>query len=288
MQRKSSIVIVVLAVSITLSLTLIAVQQNGAPQSGAGRNQTNSSQVPQRGTKSNAGRDNERAAQNPIQITVTTPEKSPADKAAENQQREREVAAQETVAYFTRVLTFLAVIQAVITALALGASIRAANAAKNSADIAASTLRLTQRAHLFAVNWKLTDFEPGKFPLIEWSIKNSGSSPGRLIKANFNLLLAPDLTDATPVYGPEETDEGNFPIYPDIPYARSFRITKTGALSQSVHAAVIDGTHRLWFWGFFTYADPVGEHRFGWLVTYERDRNSVSVVQTKPGYNHAD
>jgi hypothetical protein len=90
-------------------------------------------------TDPQGGRSDQPKPQPPINITVTAPKPSAEDAHKEDQYRQREVAAQEDVRDFTRMLTILAVMQAVITLVALGASIRSANAAKMSAVAAESS-----------------------------------------------------------------------------------------------------------------------------------------------------
>ena len=103
---------------------------------------------PTPGNRTNAqrGNENQAAAQPPINITVTTPQPSTEDAKREEDRRNREVAADEDIRDFTRALTMLTIVQAFITFVALMFTIRAANAAKRSADIATEALHITERA----------------------------------------------------------------------------------------------------------------------------------------------
>jgi hypothetical protein len=140
MDRRLFIFSVVLAVSITLKPIPIALQ-------GGGQSSDSKSDKKDKG-KTNPRKKDKANPQIPIQITVTAPEISPDDKARSDAQREREVLAQEAIVSLTSALKTIAIVQAVITAVALLASIRAANAAKKSADIAANALHLTQGADI--------------------------------------------------------------------------------------------------------------------------------------------
>jgi hypothetical protein len=106
---------------------------------------TIASAQPQQDTKGNAAGNNKAQPQPPIQITVTTPDKSPADKAKEDKRQEREVAAQERVADFTRILTYAAIAQGLATFIALLYAIRSANAARSAAETANQSLRQAYR-----------------------------------------------------------------------------------------------------------------------------------------------
>ena len=79
----------------------------------------------------------------PINITVTTPEPSPADLEREREQNQRQVAAQESISGFTRVLSYTAIAQAIIMIFLLVATLRAANAARQSAETTAQSFQMT-------------------------------------------------------------------------------------------------------------------------------------------------
>src|SRR4051812_29481071 len=122
MDKKLITCFVGLVVTISLSsIHLIAQQRGERPNASAPK--PRDSPRSNNPTQREAGTDNQSPAQPPIQITVTTPEPSSADKAKADDQHEREIVAQETVAYFTRVLTFAVILQAIITGFILGASI---------------------------------------------------------------------------------------------------------------------------------------------------------------------
>jgi hypothetical protein len=107
---------------------------------------TRSQQASSNGTNAEGGRNDQSGAQPPINITVVAPKPSPEDTKRDEDRQDRNVTAQEDIRDFTRMLTILAFVQALITLGALGAAIRAANAAKTSANIARDALHLTERA----------------------------------------------------------------------------------------------------------------------------------------------
>jgi hypothetical protein len=168
---KFSIFSLVLAVSITLKPVPITALQ------GTGQSSVLQSGKQQK-AKPNSGKNNKTNSPTPIQITVTTPEISPADKAKADEQREREIVAQEAIVSLTRALKNLAFVQAFITAFALIATFIAANAAKKSAEIAEATLHLTQGADIHLQDVLLNPTPP---PLrdrtkLEFVFKNYGKS----------------------------------------------------------------------------------------------------------------
>jgi hypothetical protein len=161
------------------SVALIALVTTGA----------SAQSKPSAGDRSNPqrGRINQPQSQPPINVTVTTPQPSPEDAQRERNQRAREVASQEDIRDFTRALTILTIVQAGITLGALWVSIRAANAAKKSADVAERTMIETQRAFVLQDSIQpIGIFEPDARDLrrhvvtgfvIQASVKNSGNTP---------------------------------------------------------------------------------------------------------------
>jgi hypothetical protein len=121
-----------------------------------------------------AAKDQERAQQ-PIQITVVAPEVSAEEKARSENRDERNVSAQESIASFTAMLTAIAAVQIVLAVFAIGYSIRAANAAKVSADVARETLVISQRAFL-----NVSGFEIRPWGAITPSLSVSVVNTGRL------------------------------------------------------------------------------------------------------------
>jgi hypothetical protein len=102
------------------------------------------------------GRNNQQTAQPPIHVTVTTPEPSPETTKRQEDREERNVTAQEDVRDFTRALTVLTFIQAVIALVALVLSFKATSVATRSADVAEKSLRLLNQPWLDTADWKMT------------------------------------------------------------------------------------------------------------------------------------
>src|SRR5262249_3950649 len=92
-----------------------------------------------------AAANSEKRAETPIQVTVTTPEKSADDKEAERKRAERQDLTNEHIARYTFYLVVVGALQAVATFFAFGVSLRAANAAKQSADVATESLLMSER-----------------------------------------------------------------------------------------------------------------------------------------------
>jgi hypothetical protein len=106
-----------------------------------------------------------------ISVTVAGPTPSEEEKAREAKHRQDEVDAQVTVAAFTRSLFWVGVLQLVATGFAVYGAIRAANAAKTSAD----SLIFLHRAQLDCRNWEAN---------VEW---RTGNTPGYTDGANANF-----------------------------------------------------------------------------------------------------
>jgi hypothetical protein len=163
---------------------------------------------PKQDTKTNTAGNNKAQAQPPIQITVTTPDKSPADKAREDQRQEREVTAQERVADFTRILTYAAIAQGLATFIALLYAIRSANAARSAAETAADQLRraLTPIIEVATAHGDGTFYLHSTSPdrqrftyVLRMQLMNVGPAPARVLRIDWSCLITnePDIEVAS-------------------------------------------------------------------------------------------
>jgi hypothetical protein len=126
-------------------------------------------------------------AQPAINVTVQSPEPDPKLAQEDRENRQRNLDVQERIAKVTTALVWITAIQALFGSFAFLVAIRAANAAKKSADVADATLRLTQRAYLavsnISINW--AEGTSGNPPFIEFMISNTGRTPAELLSSQF-------------------------------------------------------------------------------------------------------
>ena len=81
-------------------------------------------------------------------ITVVVPEKSPEELDAEREQREREIAIQESISTFTGLIVIVGFLQVAVLVGGLIWTKRAADAAKKSADAARDSILMANRPRL--------------------------------------------------------------------------------------------------------------------------------------------
>ena len=129
----------------------------------------------------NGGSTNQSQSPPSIPATVIGPEPSPEATAKEEKYREREVMAAEDVRDFTRWLTFLTFVQAGLGLLGFGAAIRAANAAKESAETAHSAMWLSQRPIIDIDKLRIA-LTAGESLTFTFKVCNAGNVVARLIQ----------------------------------------------------------------------------------------------------------
>jgi hypothetical protein len=126
--------------------------------------------------KNAAAASSEKRTEPPIQIAVTAPEKSAEDKEAERKRAERQDLTNENIARYTFWLVLVGAGQALGTFFAFAVSLRAANAAKRSADVATESLLISERGYLSVRGGSATMFDEHSTP-IDVSLINRGRTP---------------------------------------------------------------------------------------------------------------
>jgi hypothetical protein len=160
---------------------------------------------------------------------------------------------------FTGVLAFNGLLQVALFVLQVGYGIRAANAAKGSADVATRTLKITQRGRLAIKDWKfdrsLSDTKDTIIDRVECSLVNVGATPVRLIGHYVGMWDNPRAVD----YRYRQFKRGDFtgmpvlaqdrhPLWIDLPKEISER-------------NVSRGTQELYIFVYVVYDDGFGDQR---------------------------
>jgi hypothetical protein len=180
------------------------------------------------------------------------------------------------LAIFTGVLAFGGLIQLNLLTRAERIAANAANAAKESADatkktaeIAEITLRVTQRAYIFADSFGVQDFGEGLAPSIVSRERNLGATPAYKVRsftatfgadwplpADFELPLVDRSKLSDPIVLPR-----------DVTYTRRVRLS--APLTQQQVAAIEAGTQRLIVFGRIEYFDRFDQPHFTkWCFSY--------------------
>lgn len=201
---------------------------------------------------------NQTESQPPVQVVVTLPEPSPQAAAKEDEYREREVVAAEDVRDFTKWLTVLTFVQAILGLLGFGIAIRAANAARQSAEVASAALTKIQRPFVvvneFVMGATYTEtIQAGKpqdiVYRIQPTLRNAGPTPTVNMTLRIGTMLRADLVpngfSFTYDSKPEQVVIG--------PQGSMF--TPTIVISSDDLVAVRNGTRQFYFWGEGIYRD---------------------------------
>jgi hypothetical protein len=163
---------------------------------------------------------------------------------------------------------------------------KAANAAERSADLAANTLEVSQRARLGIKKLKVTFYEDGRSHAAVF-LKNTASTPATIVESNFQTAtgLAEGVPDVPDFDSP--SNHHSFVVHPG--QTIEF-MPKWMKLTDAQRATVLSGEHVVLAWGFVKYRDifpgsPVHATRFGLLHNAKRQ---ITRGINKPGYNYAD
>jgi hypothetical protein len=244
---------------------------------------TTESQQPAKGA--GPGRANQSAPQPPINVTPTSPVPGAEENQRDEARQERNLAAQEDIRDFTRVLTIATVIQAVIGFFALLATFRAANAAKRSAEGAEQAVRLTQRANFAVGGWNIDGVANGQSPTrVAFRAVNIGHVTGTLIERYCMKAICDTLAD-TPIYRAARAERCSIPVAPRQALRQSFEIAPPVTADELAEIVRGDGRH-LWLYGYFKYTDGFNQTRtIGFCVRYQEGELRVAGPST---YNYAD
>jgi hypothetical protein len=197
------------------------------------------------------------AANPPINITITSPQPDPQIAKDERDDRLRNLAVQERIGQFTIYLFFVGLAQALASLLAFWVAIRAANAAKRSADIAAQALYTTQRAFIAADFHTTIIGHPATQQPVRWEIQikwdNTGLTTARPVKS----FISPHYIN------PADIDTFQFPSITTglQPHGTPPLAPKGGGTSGSVNVtieqlnAIRANTSALLICGYIEYED---------------------------------
>jgi len=219
----------------------------------------------------------------PLSVTVTQP-KSADELAYDRQQREQDRAIQQEIANTTRGLFWLAIVQSVLGGLGLLITMRAANAAKDSADVAKKTLWLTQRAEIAIATPGIINLAGDKAIGVKYEILNAGNSRADVTQTVARIRVAETLPD-TPEYKRGHVTGGHH-------IAAGKGVVRTVFMTQSVddpeRDAIAAGRKFVYVWGRVDYADVFEHmHVVGFVLQYLKDRNEFSLCPELPQYTYA-
>jgi hypothetical protein len=158
--------------------------------------------TPRNAADTKRGSDNQTPTQPPMNVTVTVPKPSPEETAREEKYRQREVVAAEDVRDFTGWLTFLTFIQAGIGFFGIWVAVRAANAAKASADAATAAnnhIKLLNKQWVRTSGWTCHEL-PGPKPQLpthlslSFRVTNGTPLPLTLERVKYHVIGAETVT----------------------------------------------------------------------------------------------
>ena len=203
---------------------------------------------------------NQQPAIPPINVTVTAPQKSAKELDAERQQRERETAIQEAISKFNGWLVVVGFMQVVAMAFGLLYTVRAANAAKKSADTAEQTLHLTQRAFVDIRNWGLIA-TIGSKPRLTCQIVNTGHTVAKNVRMEGDVQIRTVPLPDIPVW-PGYKDSGPGQVIGQNGI-RTSTVDGDDILTQEAMTQLNNGTpHRLYAWGRVRYEDVFNKTQY--------------------------
>jgi hypothetical protein len=153
------------------------------------------------------------SAQSPIQVTITAPQQSASDVQADRNQRQREMNIQERIANYTGWLVEIAIVQTVITLIAVLAAFWTLIALKQQVNANVDAARTAERQLLAATSPRIyvegvrvVNFNPDEEPVFFLRIANAGP-----VQAE-NVLVFIEVTYRTG--GIRPTADGNAILVP--------------------------------------------------------------------------
>lgn len=157
---------------------------------------------------------------------------------------------------FTYRLYSIAVDQADSAKISAEAALKAANAADSSVVVSKQSMRISNRAYLFAESLK-AKINHDHTVTIDYSVKNYGNSPARKTKVTIGCSVLKTFTD-TLAYHASDTAEISFPIPPGktVPYTK----TVTSKISEAnMKLYNMDSVH-VYVYGEIIYIDMFGDN----------------------------
>lgn len=234
-----------------------------------------------------AGKEQPSQPPTPVTVTVVQGPPTPDELRHDSDEREKDRAIQKEISNTTRGLLWLGIAQGVIGVGGLLITLRAANAAKQSADVATAALHMSERAYVGCTRWTIEGLERNDtLPIVRYRLINNGRTPATLLESGYGFS-----TDTALAEHPKYhfiRDEHRVPVAVNIPLDLRFAINH---VSEAQRRAVLatPPTLRLWFWGYVKYEDRFKDiHTTGFLVTYEAGVGSNLVLDQRPGYNYSD
>jgi hypothetical protein len=165
----------------------------------------------------------------------------------------------------------------------------AADAAQKSANTAETSLKKIGRAYLHVTHWQLFNFEPGKDAYAMCFIATAGQRPS-ILKGNFSDFCFSEKLPPIPNYIkiPSTYNGEPITIHPGMSTGLKCTIPKEKVADH--YETVRNGKERLYFYGYFTYEDPIdGEHKTTFFAWYDLSKGGGQFSQVYDlGYNTSD
>ena len=154
---------------------------------------------------------------------------------------------------------------------------QAADAATKSAETAAQTLHLTQRAYLIMSEWSLGNGSTHDAPLsITFDIMNVGHTPAMQVEIWMDSSVGSSLPELPRYEHPSPLE--NLPPTVILSYT----------WPQALPTSIAEGTF-LWIWGRITYYDVFGrQHQRGFCAQCDPHRHPGCSLHFVPGYVYDD
>lgn len=271
MSKRLFIFSVVLAVSITLKPIHTLGQQSEEPQKEEKKSQklpptkaqklsdtakSNSTKITDKNKTSQTNQANSPSTAPLLQAQPTTDQSKsdskPPDENMEIQRQNLEI--QRKLSRFTGLLVLVAFLQIIPIVIQAIWGIRAANAAKKSADVAKTALHLGQRAYLIAQRWEVKVFEAGRPPLVSAYVLNSGLSIAKNIRVEGNFRIRTSQLPDIPEWPGYEDSGAGQALGPNG--IKASTLEGDDMLTVEKMAQLADGiTSRLYVWGRISYFD---------------------------------
>ena len=240
-------------------------------------------------------------------ITILHPEKSPAELEQERQQRALDRAIQKEISNTTRGLFWLAIVTAIVSALALTISTKAANAAKDAAEAATrqanhaeDSVRQAKAAldatitasHVEQRAWvgviKVTAETKLDIPvLFKVHISNSGRTPATQLRIKCWCRVISAEKPFEPIYVPPEGHTGGIEssgvLFPNGTGQGFVRTAQP--FSDELHQAIARKEVMAYVWTRITYRDVFNEpHRTDYCAFWDGAQGFSATAE----YNEAD
>ncbi|MGP8052150.1 MAG: hypothetical protein ACLPYB_16295 [Desulfobaccales bacterium] len=252
---KRLIGIIILAILFVIT----ANAQSQQPTPGPGI-KGNPPQIYSPDSQQKAESDKRGTTESPLIVKTINPPKTAAEADQERSYQDEKASQNWWIVRFTGILAAVAILQFLALAfqawyLRKGFKITeiAANAAKESAEVAETALHISERAYLSIEQIGFVEpLKVGEMPNLKLKIINTGKTPAQIIDTSTNVRFF-DKIPSIPVYPPGQKSQSQMTIRPGgkntLANIRGYTVT-TKQFSD-----MLNGTQKLLIWGRIIYQD---------------------------------